>query len=207
MEACGARGPALWGGRRRFVTGLGRARRLPRSYQSGRLLSLLAHEFPGHDLERLGEGRAHFIPRGEGQVIEVRERVDRRFLGHTEIAQFLHTVDVEPGEPARLRVGHSGRLKRQGVEVVVVAGDGDVERLATRISNDEAFTGPGLALDFTKFEMERSPRQWTVTVELMGASFVSLALPPMRSYVRLHEDQREALLAALKALGDHLARS
>jgi hypothetical protein len=38
-------------------------------------------------------------------------------------------------------------------------------------------------------------------VELMGASHVAIALPPMRSYVRLYDDQREALLSTLAELG------
>ena len=189
------------------MTGASRVGRLPRSYRSGRLLGLLAHDFPGHRLERLGPGRGRFVPDGEGPVIEVRERVDRRFLGHTEIAQFLLIVDVAPGPPAQLEVRHTGRLKRQGVELAVLAGDEQVRGLAGRISDDGAFTGPGLALDFTRFDLDRSASQWTVTVELMGASFVSLALPPMRSYIRLHDDQRDALVAVLATLERHLARN
>ncbi len=189
------------------MTGASRVGRLPRSYRSGRLLGLLANDFPGHGLERLGPGRGRFVPVGEGPVIEVRERVDRRFLGHTEIAQFLLSVDVAPGSPARIEVVHTGRLKRQGVELAVVVGDEQVRGLAGRISNDGAFSAPGLALDFTRFDLDRSASQWSVTVELMGASFVSLALPPMRSYIRLHQDQMEALVEVLTALEGHLARN
>ena len=40
----------------------------------------------------------------------------------------------------------------------------------------------------------------TATVELMGASYVSIAFPPMRSYIRLYPDQREALVATFGEL-------
>jgi hypothetical protein len=139
-------------------------------------------------------------------VFEVRERVDRRFLGHTEVAQFLMTVEGAPGPTAHLRVGHTGKLNRQGIAVVAREGDEAAKRLAAEIEGDESFAEPSLILDFTRFDAHRSDGEWSVTVELMGASFVTLALPPMRSYVRLHPDQRDALLTALAALGGHLAR-
>jgi hypothetical protein len=34
----------------------------------------------------------------------------------------------------------------------------------------------------------------------MGASYVTIAFPPMRSYVRLYPDQREALVATFGEL-------
>jgi hypothetical protein len=171
------------------------------------LLGLLAHDLPGHDLELSAPGRGRFSPKGEGPEFDVRERVDRRFLGHTEIAQFLQVVEGAPGPSAHLRVRHTGALKRQGIEVVALAGGEDAERLAAQLEGDGSFTAAGLILDFTEFDAVRSDGEWSVAVELMGASFVTLALPPMRSYVRLHPDQRDALLTALAAVDRHLAGS
>jgi hypothetical protein len=61
-----------------------------------------------------------------------------------------------------------------------------------------------MTLDFTRFELVRADGQWSSTIDLMGASYVSLALPPMRSYLRLHADQRQALVETLTALNSLL---
>lgn len=88
----------------------------------------------------------------------------------------------------------------------VLIGGESTRRLAGLIADDETFTVSAMALDFTRFEVDRSGGGWLATVELMGASFVSLALPPMRSYVRLYADQRRALVDTLGVLATHLER-
>lgn len=182
----------------------GRSKRLPRSYSAGRLLRLLAFDMPDHRLDQESPGRGLFVPTSGGPTIEVVERVDRRFLGHTEIAQFRLVLPASRAASARLVLRHTGRLRRKGVAVEVAAGDQSTRALATVIGADQAFIKPVMALDFTRFDVARSDGEWLVTVELMGASFVSLALPPMRSYVRLHGDQRRALVDGLTALSAHL---
>ncbi len=145
------------------------------------------------------------MPLAGGTVIEVEERVDRRFLGHTEIARFIVRAPSAARSSARFHLRHTGNLKRTGVEVVLDSGaDGDRE-VVTRTMAAPAVAAPALTLDFTSFDIERSDGVWTVVVELMGASFVSLAMPPMRSYVRLHPDQREALVDVLEAVATQLA--
>ena len=86
----------------------------------------------------------------------------------------------------------------------VSSGDEAIRRLAERIATAESFTSAAMTLDFTRFEVVRVDGVWSSTIELMGASFVSLALPPMRSYVRLHADQRQALVDTLTALNNQL---
>jgi hypothetical protein len=159
---------------------------------------------PGHRLELEGPGDGRFVPLQDGPVIEVTERVDRRFLGHTEIAQFRIVSAAADTGNARLSIRHTGKLRRQGVGVEVSIGDESTRLLAKSIGDDHAFTSAAMNLDFTRFELARVDRQWSSTVELMGASYVSLALPPMRSYVRLHADQRQALVETLTALDAHL---
>ena len=84
--------------------------------------------------------------------------------------------------------------------VEVMSGDDAAQLFADDLGSDIDFARATSPLDFTRFEVERTEGQWVATVELMGASFVSLALPPMRSYVRLHADQRDSLIASLSAL-------
>lgn len=174
--------------------------RLPRSDQEGRLLRLLAGDLPGHWVEQASAGRARFVPVNGGPVIEVKERVDKRFLGHNEKAQFLVRAPAVSPDHAQLRIRHTGRLWRHGVKVDVTEGDDPVETLAANIERDGAFVAAVTPLDFTRFDIERSKTEWVATVELTGASFVTLAIPPMRSYIRLQADQRAALVDSLSAL-------
>jgi hypothetical protein len=151
-------------------------------------------------LERTQSGIALFVPSDGGPVLEVSERVEKRFLGHFETAQFNMRIPSPGSEQARLQVRHTGRIKRQGVAVEVLEGGTGAIDLARALDSDAEFVSSSLPLDFTRFEVAVSEEQCLATVELMGASFVSLALPPMRSYVRLHVDQRVALISSLSAL-------
>jgi hypothetical protein len=178
--------------------------RLPRSYKEGRLLRLLAGDLPGHWVEQASPGRARFVPVNGGPVIDVIERVDRRFLGHNEIAQFEARAPSSGVGVGRIRIRHTGRIRREGVRATAV--EGDAEDLARAIEDDAPFVTAVLPLDFTRFEIRRVGGEWVSTIELMGAAFVSTALPPMRSYVRLHADQREALVDSFAALSTVIRR-
>jgi hypothetical protein len=180
--------------------------RLPRSYKEGRLLRLLAGDLPGYWVEQASPSKARFVPVNGGQVLDVAERVDRRFLGHNEIAQFQARAPARATAQGRLRIHHTGRLKRDGVKVDVLEGGDAIRALADAIESDAAFVTAVLPLDFTRFEMRCASGEWTSSVELMGASFVSMALPPMRSYVHLHADQRESLVDSLAALSTVIRR-
>jgi hypothetical protein len=179
---------------------LARRPRVGRSDRPGRLLRLLEADLPGHLLHREGDRVGIFQPRNGGLALTVVERVERRFLGRNEIAQFRVTVPVESARPALLGVAHKGRLRREGLAVEVKEGGQEEALLAGKIESDPGFLKAAMPLDFTKFDLIRSTEGWTVAVELMGASHVSIALPPIRSYVRLFPEQREALLETLGAL-------
>lgn len=165
----------------------------------GRLIGLIAADLPGHRLTR-EDGTAIFVPDGDGPVLEVSVRVDKRFLGRTEVARFRMRVPAAGLGPARLTVRHRGRLRREGVDVVVAVGTTEAVALAEALSSDPEFAAAALALDFTRFDIDLDGENCIVTIELIGGSLVSIAFPPIRSYVRLHEDQREALMASLGAL-------
>jgi hypothetical protein len=178
----------------------------PRSYHQGRLLRLLAGDMPGHSMDLQRPDRARFTPTGGGPVIEVTEHVDRRLLGHSEIARFETRNPATSAEPGRMLLRHTGRWKRDGIAVVVTGGGDVAVSLARALEGDERFVAASLPLDFTRFELASVEGEWRSTVELMGASYVSVALPPMRSYVHLHPDQRRALLETLATLSDVVRR-
>lgn len=178
----------------------GSSHRFPRSYKEGRLLRLLAGDLPGHWVEQASASRARFVPVNGGPVIDVKERVDRRFLGHNEIAQFEVRAPASGSGTARLQIRHTGRMRRDGVKVTVAEGNESVGALADAIEGDRPFVTAVTPLDFTRYDVKRASGEWVANVELMGASFVSLALPPMRSYIRLHPDQRAALVDSFAAL-------
>ncbi len=180
--------------------------RVPRSYKEGRLLGLLAVDLPGHWVEQAGAGRARFVPVNGGPVIDVTERVDRRFLGHNEVAQFEARIPASEAGPARLKLRHTGRLRRDGVKVTVIEGEAAAVTLAGAIEADAPFVKAVLPLDFTRFDIRRGEGEWASIVELIGASFVNLTLPPMRSYQRLQPDQRVALVDSFAALSSVIRR-
>jgi hypothetical protein len=180
---------------------------MPRSYKEGRLLRLLAGDLPGHWVEQASPGRARFVPVNGGPVFDVTERVDRRFLGHNEIAQFEVRAPCSVPGAGRIQIRHTGRLKREGVRATIAEGDTTVQNLAGAIEADAPFVTAVLPLDFTRFDLRRAGAEWVATIELMGASYVTIALPPMRSYVRLHADQREALVDSFAALSAVIRRA
>lgn len=122
-------------------------------------------------------------------------------MGRTEIARFQTMITVRQwGQEARLRVHHTGRLRRGNPGVTVEHGSGEAVGLAAALMSDAEFVAAVSSLDFTRFDLELEGDSCVTTVELMGATFVSIAFPPIRSYIRLHGDQRDALIASLVAL-------
>ncbi len=168
---------------------------------NGRLLDLIAGDLPGHRRVHLKNGLVRFVPEsGVGPVLVVGARVKRRFLGRTETAQFQMAAEARRWAPAMLEVHHTGRFKRQGARVEVVEGSEEAALLAAALTFDPGFAAAASTLDFTRFDVGLDGERCLATVELMGASFVSIALPPIRSYVRLHLDQRDALIGCLSAV-------
>jgi Protein of unknown function (DUF3156) len=177
----------------------GRKPRPPRSYKAGRLLGLVEADLPGLRMETAAPGHATFTGESGQPVFDVVERVERRFLGSSEIARFIILSPADPAPPMRLEVRHTGKLKRSGVAVRPVTGGERAAAAATALAGDRAFRAAVFPLDFTFFEVEGGDQGWAATIELMGATYVSIALPPMRNYVHLYPDQRDALLSTVAA--------
>lgn len=163
------------------------------------LLDLLAADLAGYRREDTPTG-ARFTPAGPGQPLEVSVKVERRFLGRTEVARFHLSVPASSAGPGRIRIRHTGARTRIGIEALVKEGDRGVSVLAAMLEDDERLASASLPLDFKRFELVRDEAEWQVSVELMGASLVAIAMPPMRSYVRLFPDQRAALAATFSEL-------
>lgn len=162
------------------------------------LIELVDADLPGHRLTNRRQGTAAFVPKSGGPILEVSERVERRFLGRTRIARFEATFPAKGRRDTRLQVRHTGRIRTTGVAVV---GGEDDFLLGNALESDHPFVAAVTALDFTLYQIEVREAICRASVELMGASLVSIAFPPIRSYVRLHPDQRDALIAGFEALG------
>lgn len=168
---------------------------------SSRLIALVDGDLPGHQRQSGDEGRVRFAPVEPGPVLEVTSRVEKRFLGRTEIAVFETEYEVSLPEAFSVELRHTGRLKRSGITAI----PGDETEMSSSVAKALA-SDPGLIeasqpLDFTHFEVAGGPAGSRARTELMGASHVAVALPPIRSYVHLYPDQREALVAVMTGVG------
>lgn len=168
-----------------------------------RLLRLLASDFPDRRLEE-GDHDWARLSSGTGPVIEVASRVQRRFLGRTEVAVFAVSYPVSIGDFA-VALAHDGKLRRSGL-VARRRSDGEVGAAVSQaLTGDPALAAASMSLDFTRFDVDGDQDGCRATIELVGASYVSIAFPPIRSYVRLYPDQRQALLASFDEVGRILA--
>lgn len=164
------------------------------------MIGLVAADFPDHRIVTAPDGRAELVPQGGGPALSVSERVEKRFLGRTMIAGFQMVFPAARWGQGRLQVQHTGRMRRQGIDVRFTDGSVEVAELAARLGSDSEFTCAAFALDFTRFDLELDGANGVALVELMGGSLVSIAFPPIRSYVRVPPDQSAALVATLTAL-------
>lgn len=167
---------------------------------SSRLAGLVEGELSGYRREAGDDGRVRFVPVGEGPVFELASRIEKRFLGRTEIAVFRAGIDRSLPEESIVALRHTGGLKRTGVTAVLVEGGESGGRVASALATDPGLAEALMPLDFTRFEVFCGPAGCRAEVELMGASHVAIALPPIRSYIHLYPDQREAMTAGLEAV-------
>ncbi len=102
--------------------------------------------------------------------------------------------------PLRLEVTHAGRVRRTGTAVRVLTGGPEAQVLADRLEADADLAAAALPLDFTDFRITADDGHLVSSITLMGASMTRMRVPPNTSWIRLHDDQREALLATMAAL-------
>lgn len=164
---------------------------------SSRLTGLIEGDLSGYRREPGDDGRVRFVPVGDGPVYELASRVEKRFLGRTEVAVFRADIEVSLPEESIIALRHTGGLKRTGVTAVLVEGGESGGRVAAALASDHILAEAVMPLDFTRFEVIGDPAGCRVEVELIGASHVAIALPPIRSYVHLYPDQSEAMKRGL----------
>lgn len=160
---------------------------------SSRLAALIEGDLSGYRREAGDGRRVRFVPAGDGPVFELASRVEKRFLGRTEIAVFRAGIGVSLADESIVALRHTGGLKRTGVTADVVSGGESGQRVAAALASKPSLVEALMPLDFTRFEVVSGLTGCHVEVELMGASHVAIALPPIRSYVHLHPDQRLAM--------------
>ena len=164
---------------------------------SPRLASLIEGDLVGYQRDVDDDGRARFVPVKDGPVFDVVSCVERRFLGRTETAVFGIDLDVVFREEGTIEMRHTGRLKRTGLTTLVRKGGESVQHLASALGSDGRVAETLQPLDFTRFEILLETDRCRLEMQLMGASHVAIALPPIRSYVHLHPDQRQAMIAGI----------
>lgn len=131
-----------------------------------------------------------------GVVVATRGRMLLRITDTTFV------VPGPPWEPPDLviDVGHRGAVRRAGVRVRAVAGGDRAAELADHLSSDTTLAAAVLPLDSTSLRISVVDGHLQAAITLMGASMTRMRVPPTATYVRLHDDQRIALLATARAL-------
>jgi hypothetical protein len=183
------------------------------------LLAHVAADLTGCEVVRGDRGSAVVTPADGRPAFRLEVRSERRRLLHLQTllvhvdgphvaATEVSAADVAGA--ATLVFHHTGQLRRTGLTATIrSAGRGRrwsgvvppaVAAVRDRLLADGALEAASLTLDFTRFEVAVVDGRWRATLELMGASHVRTTLPPSARYVRLHPDQRDALLATVAVL-------
>lgn len=175
------------------------------------LIAHVAADLTGCEVERGATGTAVVTPADGTAAFQLSVRSERRRLLHLQTLLVHVDGPSSPAEAAaKLVFHHTGQVRRTGLAASVrPVGRGrrwsgavppEVATVRDRLLVDGALEAASLPLDFTSFEVAVVDGAWRATLELMGASHVRTTLPPSARYVRLHPDQRDALLATVAVL-------
>lgn len=118
---------------------------------------------------------------------------------------FESDIGVPMSEELTVTLSHTGGLRRTGIDGKATKGGDSAAKVARLLGSDRDLAEALLPLDFTRFEVGGDPSGSRAQLELMGASHVAMALPPIRSYVHLYPDQRDAMTRGLVRLRELLA--
>ncbi len=135
----------------------------------------------------------------DGQSFAVRAATRGRMMLRITDSTFVATGPAWP-DPLALEATHSGRLHRTGMAMKVRTGNASAHAMAEHLAADPALRDAALPLDFTRFGITAEDGHLTSSITLMGASMTRMRVPPNTSWIRLHDDQRDALLATMAAL-------
>jgi hypothetical protein len=132
--------------------------------------------------------------------IQITERLENSFLGHTVVAEFEYVIAGSPPGEAEVQLWHTGSLRRTGVDSRVKDGQTTVSALVDRLVSNEKFVQAILPLDFKTFYLLQDEGGWRAKTSQVGAAWVTMAFPPVRRYIPLGSDQVEALIATFNQL-------
>ena len=168
---------------------------------------MVAIDLSQHRLEMDHPHHGRFVAQGEGlPSFEAHEEVVKNFLGHITVIMWRFSVPAPSGEPGWAVIRTTGGLRRIGVEGLTREGDAAFSESLGRLVGHAGFARALQVLDFKRYELHRERTSWRTEVELIGASEVIAAMPPMRRYIRLYPDQRSALLGSFMAMEQVLGR-
>lgn len=165
------------------------------------LLALVEVDLRPCRLERRDD-RAALVTAPDGTAFDLTVQIDRRKLMALQEITAHVTGPVVAGEgAASLILHHTGQVRRTGL-AARLRGDADDEVMALRdrLVGDPDLQAACLPLDVTRFRVVPIDGRWQAQLRLMGGSHVRTRIPPGGSYVRLAADQRDALLATVRAL-------
>lgn len=163
------------------------------------VLARVLDDLDGDEVQRTAVGRAEVVVEGHPVEVQVATR-GRLLLRITEATFVLAGPDCD--EILEVVVRHTGMVRRTGLDAKVVEGGTVAGRLAAAVADSRRLERAAQPLDFTRFVVVGDGRRLRAHLTLMGASMTRMRLPPTTNYVRLHEDQRAALLAVADALDD-----
>ena len=175
-------------------------KKLPRSYQAGKLLTFVVNEFKSFTHKTDQPRRIELISNQNNLSFYVTELVEKNFLAHTVIAEFeYHIGGSLPGQ-AKIQLEHTGNLRRTGIRARLKQGGDDLTTLIQTLQTDPQFLQAIIPLDFNTFYLIQDHDGWRVQTTQVGASWVNMAFPPVRRYVKMGPEQIEALLATFNRL-------
>ncbi|KVG64706.1 DUF3156 family protein [Burkholderia pseudomultivorans] len=141
-----------------------------------------------------------------GVRVSVAEQVDRQFLMHT-VSVKLTTAARGPAASGHARVRQTGWLRRTGVQAVAAPGcDPAFERTVATLLADAALADALRPLHLTDCAIDACDGRWTLAIVPFGGSEVVNRMPSFRRYVRLIDEQADALSAACLAFETALRR-
>ncbi|MBF5010021.1 DUF3156 family protein [Burkholderia pseudomultivorans] len=141
-----------------------------------------------------------------GVRVSVAEQVDRQFLMHT-VSVKLTTTAHGPAAAGHARVRQTGWLRRTGVQAVVAPGcDPAFERTVAALLADAALADALRPLHLADCAIDACDGRWTLAIVPFGGSEVVNRMPSFRRYVRLIDEQADALSAACFAFETALRR-
>ncbi|MDR8727134.1 DUF3156 family protein [Burkholderia pseudomultivorans] len=141
-----------------------------------------------------------------GVCVRVAEQVDRQFLMHTVSVKVTATARG-PAASGHARVRQTGWLRRSGVQAVAAPGcDPAFERTVAALLADPPLADALRPLHLTDCAIDARDGRWTLAVVPFGGSEVVNRMPSFRRYVRLIDEQADALSAACLAFETALRR-